>query len=47
LIEIEKGLSSRFGVKVQINNSKNGKGKIVLSYNNISELESLLEKFEG
>ncbi len=47
LIEIEKGLSSRFGVKVQINNSKNGKGKIVLSYNNLSELESLLEKFEG
>lgn len=47
LIEIEKGLTSRFGVKVQINNSKNGKGKIVLSYNNLSELESLLEKFEG
>lgn len=46
LIEIEKGLTSRFGVKVQINNSKNGKGKIVLSYNNLSELESLLEKFE-
>ena len=47
LVEIEKGLSSRFGVKVQINNSKNGKGKIVLSYNNITELESLLEKFES
>lgn len=46
LVEIEKDLTNRFGVKVQINNSKNGKGKIILSYNSLPELEAVLEKFE-
>lgn len=46
LAAIENELSSKLGAKVQINNTKNGKGKIVISYNNLSELEDLLEKFE-
>lgn len=46
LAAIENELSSKLGAKVQINNTKNGKGKIIISYNNLSELEDLLEKFE-
>ena len=47
LSDIENELSSKLGAKVQINTAKNGKGKIIISYKNLSELESLLEKFEG
>lgn len=43
---IEKELSEKFGLKVQINSGKNGKGKIIFSYNDISELESIIDKLE-
>lgn len=43
---IEKELSEKFGLKVQINAGKNGKGKIIFAYNDISELESIIDKLE-
>lgn len=47
LNEIENSLSQKYGLKVQINAGKNGKGKIVLAYNDLSQLEKIIEKLEA
>lgn len=47
LTEIENSLSQKFGLKVQINAGKNGKGKVSFLYNDFSELESIIEKLEN
>ena len=46
LVAIEKNLTQKIGLKVQINTGKNGKGKVVLNYKNISELENIINKLE-
>ena len=43
---IEKDLTQKIGLKVQINAGKNGKGKIILNYNDISQLENIINKLE-
>lgn len=47
LSEIENSLSQKYGLKVQINTGKNGRGKIVLTYKDLSQLEKILEKLEA
>lgn len=43
---LEKSLSEKIGLKVQINTGKNGKGKVILTYNELSELENIIDKLE-
>lgn len=43
---IENNLAQKFGCKVQINNGAKGKGKVVLSYSDLSQLENILEILE-
>lgn len=43
---IENNLAQKFGCKVQINNGAKGKGKVVLSYTDLSQLENILEILE-
>lgn len=43
---IENELSQKFGLKVQINAGKNGKGKVILNYNDLTELEGIIDKLE-
>lgn len=47
LSEIENSLSQKYGLKVQINTGKNGRGKIVLAYKDLSQLEKIIEKLEN
>ena len=47
LIEIEKNLTQKIGLKVQINTGKNGKGKVILNYKDIEELENIINKLEN
>ena len=46
LVAIEKNLTQKIGLKVQINTGKNGKGKVVLNYKDMSELENIINKLE-
>ena len=43
-IELEQGLADKFGVKVAISHNKKGKGKLVISYDNLTKLEEILAK---
>lgn len=43
---IENNLAQKFGCKVQINNGVKGKGKVVLFYSDLSQLENILEILE-
>ena len=47
LVEIEKNLTQKIGLKVQINTGKNGKGKVILNYKDIEELENIINKLEN
>ena len=47
LLQIEQNLTQKIGIKVQINTGKNGKGKVVLNYKDISELENIINKLEN
>lgn len=46
LSTIENDLSQKFKSKVKIITGQNGKGKIIFSYNDFSELENIIEKLE-
>ncbi len=46
LLRLESELSQKFGLKVQINAGQKGKGKVILCYNDLSELENIIEKIE-
>jgi len=46
LLRLENELSQKFGLKVQINAGQKGKGKVILCYNDLSELETIIEKIE-
>ena len=41
---LEQDLSERLGAKVSLEQSRGGKGKLVISYNSLDELDGILEK---
>jgi len=43
-VNIEQDLSDKLGLKVAVNHNKKGKGKLVISYANLAELEGVLTK---
>jgi ParB family chromosome partitioning protein len=43
-LELEQGLTDKIGAKVAINHNKKGKGKLVISYDNLTKLEEILAK---
>jgi ParB family chromosome partitioning protein len=43
-IELEQGLTDKIGAKVAINHNKKGKGKLVISYDNLTKLDEILAK---
>ena len=45
-INIEKNLTDKLGLKVSVSHNKKGKGKLVISYSKIAELENLLTKIK-
>ncbi len=45
LVRLQAELSDQLGTKVEIKTAKNGKGKLVMSYENNEHLDSLLDKF--
>ena len=45
-INIEKDLTDKLGLKVSVSHNKKGKGKLVISYSKIAELENLLTKIK-
>ena len=47
LLQIEQNLTQKIGIKVQINTGKNGKGKVILNYKDIEELENIINKLEN
>ena len=47
LMQLEKSLSEKIGLKVQICAGKKGKGRVVLNYQDLSELENIINKLEG
>ena len=46
LMQLEKDLSQKLQIKVQISVAENGSGKVVLNYNQPTELEKIIEKLE-
>ncbi|MFO1370318.1 MAG: ParB/RepB/Spo0J family partition protein [Marinagarivorans sp.] len=46
LKKLEEGLMGRLGVKVQVQHSARGAGRLVLKYKNLDELDGLLERLE-
>jgi len=45
-INIEKDLTDKLGLKVTVNHNKKGKGKVVISYSELAELEKFLAKIK-
>lgn len=45
-INIEQGLTEKLGLKVDVNYNKKGKGKLIISYDNLSELEDFISKIQ-
>jgi len=43
-VELEQGLADKIGAKVAISHNKKGKGKLVISYENLAKLEEILAK---
>lgn len=43
-LELEQGLTDKIGAKVAINHNKKGKGKLVISYDNLTKLDEILAK---
>ena len=43
-INMEQGLAEKIGAKVAISHNKKGKGKLVISYDNLAKLEEILAK---
>jgi ParB family chromosome partitioning protein len=45
-INIEQNLSEKLGLKVAVNYNKKGKGKLVISYSNLAELDEFIAKIK-
>jgi ParB family chromosome partitioning protein len=41
---LQNNLSAKFGAKVQVESNKNGKGKLIIHYLNLAELDGILSK---
>jgi ParB family chromosome partitioning protein len=46
LKKIETDITQKFGLKVQINAGQKGKGKVILIYNDLTELEKIIDRLE-
>ena len=44
-VNIEQNLADKLGLKVAVSHNKKGKGKLVISYANLAELNALIAKF--
>jgi ParB family chromosome partitioning protein len=44
--DIEKNLTEKLGLKVAVSHNKKGKGKLVISYENLAELEAFITKIQ-
>jgi ParB family chromosome partitioning protein len=45
VLSLQNNLSEKFGAKVQVESNENGKGKLIIHYSNLDELEGILSKF--
>lgn len=43
IIDIEKNINKKLGLKVKISTAKNGGGKVVLSYTNLAQLDKIID----
>ncbi len=43
IIDIEKNINKKLGLKVKISTSKNGSGKVILNYSNIAQLDKIID----
>ena len=43
ITQLEQDLAGKLGAKVKLNHSSKGTGKLVISYNNLEELDGILE----
>jgi ParB family chromosome partitioning protein len=43
-LSLQRQLSERTGAKVEINHQQNGKGKLVISYSSLEELDGIIQK---
>jgi ParB family chromosome partitioning protein len=44
VLALQNDLSEKFGAKVQVESNEKGKGKLIIHYSNLSELEDILSK---
>lgn len=44
---MEQNLTEQLGLKVSVNHNKKGKGKLVISYDNLTELDHFIAKIKG
>jgi ParB family chromosome partitioning protein len=45
VLSLQNNLSEKFGAKVQVESNEKGKGKLIIHYSNLDELEGILSKF--
>ena len=43
IVDIEKNINKKLGLKVKISTAKNGGGKVVLSYTNLAQLDKIID----
>ena len=43
IVDIEKNLKRRLGLKIKISAAKNGGGKVVLNYSDLAELDKIID----
>lgn len=43
IIDIEKNINKKLGLKIKISTSKNGGGKVVLNYSNLAQLDKIID----
>lgn len=43
-LSIQNDLSKKFGAKVQVESNEKGKGKLIIHYSNLDELDGILSK---
>jgi ParB family chromosome partitioning protein len=46
LVQLEQGLSDRIGAPVQVQHNHKGKGRLVINYNSLDELDGILEHIQ-
>lgn len=44
VLSLQNNLSKKFGAKVQVESNEKGKGKLIIHYSNLNELEGILNK---